>query len=148
MLARQFIILDQLVMASLSLRKELENTMILVVFRGRVRAELVGEMAAFDGELKVAAKAIPGFIEYKEFASEDGEFATIVTFEDAESLRMWREHPRHREAIRLGYERWMSSYDISVCEVQRHYTRDDRAKAVAEGAPIPGSVMIWDHPAT
>src|SRR5262245_56884153 len=114
--------------------------MILVVFRARAHMDVIEESAAIGEELKALARSTPGFVDYKEFAAEDGEFVTIVTFEDAESLRAWREHSRHREAIRLGYERWMSSYDISVCEVKRRYTRDDRAKAVAAGAPTPGAV--------
>jgi heme-degrading monooxygenase HmoA len=118
--------------------------MILVVFRSRVRTELFEEIAAFDSELRALAKATPGFVDYKDFAAEDGEFVTLVRFTDADSLRAWRENPRHREAIRLGFERWMSSYDISVCDVQRHYTRDDRVEAIAAGAPVPGSVPVWD----
>lgn len=117
--------------------------MILVVFRSRVNMDLVEEMAPFS-ELQAVARAIPGFIEYREYAADDGEFLTLVTFADSEALRQWREHPRHREAIRLGYERWMSSYDICVCEVQRHYTRDDRAGSVASGGAVPGSVEVWD----
>ncbi len=49
-------------------------------------------------------------------------------FEDAAALRAWRERPRHRQTIRLGYDRWMSSYDSAVCEMQRRYTRDERVK--------------------
>ena len=119
--------------------------MLLVVFRARAHMDVIEESAVIGEELKAIAQSMPGFVDYKEFAAEDGEFVTIVMFEDAESLRAWREHPRHREAIRLGYERWMSSYDISVCEVKRRYTRDERVKAVAAGAPTPGSVPVWDH---
>jgi heme-degrading monooxygenase HmoA len=116
--------------------------MMMVVFRSRVRTDFAGEIGPMDKELRDAT--MPGFIEYKEYAAQDGEYLTIALFQDAQSLQAWREHPRHREAIKLGYERWMASYDISICEVTRRYSRDDRAKGVADGAPIPGSVTVWD----
>jgi heme-degrading monooxygenase HmoA len=119
--------------------------MLLVVFRARAHMDVIEESAAIGEELKAIAQSMPGFVDYKEYAAEDGEFVTIVMFEDAAALRAWREHPRHREAITLGYDRWMSSYDIAVCEVQRRYTRDERVKAVAGGAPVPGSLPVWDY---
>jgi heme-degrading monooxygenase HmoA len=115
--------------------------MIIVVFRSRVREELLDEIAAMDAEMRAIAAASPGFIEYKEFVASDGEAANIVTFQDAESLKIWREHPRHREAMQLGYDRWLSAYDISVCEVQRRYTREDRARAITESNASPGTII-------
>jgi heme-degrading monooxygenase HmoA len=110
--------------------------MILVAFRGRVRPELIDEIAEVGEEMKALACSIPGFVEYKEFSAPDGESLTLAIFQDDHSLRMWREHPRHQEAMRLGYNRWLSAYDISVCEVTRRYTKEDRQKGIAEGKPV------------
>jgi len=110
--------------------------MILVAFRSRVRMELVDEIVKMDIEMRELVQSIPGFVEYKDFAASDGEGLSIAIFESGEALRVWRDHPRHREAMELGYDRWMSSYDISVCEVKRRYTRDDRQKGIAQGKPV------------
>jgi heme-degrading monooxygenase HmoA len=111
--------------------------MILVVFRSRIRTDHIDEIIAMDGEMKELVRTMPGFIDYKEYGAEDGEVLNIAMFQDAVSLRAWRDHPRHREAMALGYDRWMSSYDIAVCEVNRRYTRDDRTDAMARGQ-LPG----------
>jgi heme-degrading monooxygenase HmoA len=114
--------------------------MILVAFRGRVRHEHIDEIIKMDKEMRQLVQSIPGFVEYKEFSAPDGENVTIAVFQDDESLRAWREHPRHREAMRLGYDRWLSSYDISVCEVKRRYTREDRQRGIAQGK-APGVIL-------
>jgi heme-degrading monooxygenase HmoA len=119
--------------------------MILVAFRSRIRPAFVDEIIAMAAELQALVRSIPGFIEYKEFLAEDGEGLALVLFEDAESLSAWRDNPRHREAMMLGYERWMSSYDISVCEVNRHYTRGDREDAMTRGK-FPGVVLDEKKP--
>ena len=111
--------------------------MILVVFRSRIRMELIDEIVAMDAEMKELVQAMPGFIDYKEYAAEDGEILNIAMFQDGASLQAWRDHPRHREAMAMGYDRWMSSYDIAVCDVNRRYTREDRADAMARGQ-LPG----------
>jgi heme-degrading monooxygenase HmoA len=111
--------------------------MILVAFRSRIRTELMDEIVAMDAEMKALVATMPGFIDYKEYASEDGEVLNIALFADTAALQAWRDHPRHREAMALGYDRWMSSYDIAVCEVTRHYTHDDRKAAMARGQ-LPG----------
>ncbi len=86
--------------------------MILVVFRTRVRTELIEEIISMDAEMKALVQAMPGFIECREYMAEDGEALTLAAFADAASLQAWRDHPRHREAMALGYDRWMSSYEI------------------------------------
>ena len=37
----------------------------------------------------------------------------------------------------LGYDRWLSSYNVAVCEVVRQYSREEREDAVARGR-LPG----------
>lgn len=49
----------------------------------------------------------------------------------------WREHPEHREAQRLGRERWFREYRITVCDAVRDYSlrndvlNRDQASSVA-----------------
>jgi heme-degrading monooxygenase HmoA len=87
---------------------------VVTVFRNRLR-EAARE--AYAEELQVVtalARAMPGFVETKTFVAEDGERATIVTFADEESHRGWREHPRHREAMRHGAADYYEQYSIAV----------------------------------
>ena len=65
------------------------------------------------------ARSMPGFVSYKVFASDDGERASLIEFETSEQLRAWREHPEHREAQRLGRERFYTSYTLQVAEPER-----------------------------
>lgn len=46
----------------------------------------------------------------------------IIEFESHESVDRWREHPEHREAQRLGKERWFAEYRITVCDAVRDYS--------------------------
>jgi len=96
--------------------------MVVVVFRSRIREdadiaalELVGERM---GEL---ARAMPGFISYKDFASGDGEYVSIVEFADFDTLRAWRQHPEHREVQERSRREFMSEYHIQVCTPVRDY---------------------------
>jgi heme-degrading monooxygenase HmoA len=43
-------------------------------------------------------------------------------FESHETAAAWRAHPEHREAQRLGRERWFTEYRITVCDVARDYS--------------------------
>ena len=45
-----------------------------------------------------------------------------VRLEFHETAAAWRAHPEHREAQRLGRERWLAEYRITVCDVARDYS--------------------------
>jgi heme-degrading monooxygenase HmoA len=62
---------------------------------------------------------MPGFVDVKSFAAEDGERLTVVWWQNEETMRAWREHPRHREAQRLGRERWYRYFRLEVAELSR-----------------------------
>jgi heme-degrading monooxygenase HmoA len=38
------------------------------------------------------------------------------------TAQAWRAHPEHREAQRLGRERWFTEYRITVCDTVRDYS--------------------------
>lgn len=87
---------------------------VVTVFRNRLREPARNAYAA---ELEVVtrlARSMPGFIETKTFVADDGERATIVTFADPDSHRGWRDHPRHREAMRHGISDYYDEYSIAV----------------------------------
>jgi heme-degrading monooxygenase HmoA len=66
--------------------------------------------------MRSLAERIPGSIAIKTFTAPDGERVSIVEFETLKSHRKWREHPEHREAQRLGMERFCSEFSIQVME--------------------------------
>ena len=67
------------------------------------------------------ATDMPGFVGIKTFTADDGERVSIVEFESEETHAAWRNHLTHREAQRLGRERFYSEFRIQVCAVQRAY---------------------------
>src|SRR5436190_10562513 len=93
--------------------------MIVTIFRSRLRPEHVEEYEPVAARMVELAQAMPGFMAIKTFTATDGERVSIVEFEDEETQRAWREHPEHREAQRLGRERFYETFRIQVCHVER-----------------------------
>jgi len=94
---------------------------IVIVFRTRLNPGVEAEISEMGGRMYALASAIPGFLSYKDFGAEDGEFVTIVEFDTAENLAAWRNHPEHMEAQKAGRERFFSWFQIQVCRVEREY---------------------------
>ena len=59
--------------------------------------------------MEAAARAVPGFVDFKTFTAEDGERVSLVTFATLEDHQVWRNDPRHRAAKRKGGTSSMSS---------------------------------------
>ena len=93
--------------------------MIVTVFRSRLRPDVREDYVTLANRMNEIARSMPGYISHKGFFAEDGERVTIVEFESEEAMRAWRMHPEHREAQKLGRERYYESYSIQVCEVKR-----------------------------
>lgn len=94
--------------------------MIVTVFRSRARndlsAELMERLTRVGARMYELAIAMPGFVSYKDFTSEDGESATIVEFETMEDTLRWRNHPEHVAAQAFGRDDVFAEYNIQVCE--------------------------------
>jgi heme-degrading monooxygenase HmoA len=92
---------------------------IVTVFRSRLRpdAEANGylELAA---RMEARARAMRGFRDFKTFVAADDERVSIVVFESLADHEAWRDDPQHREAQRLGRDRFYSEYTISVAELR------------------------------
>ncbi len=87
---------------------------VVTVFRNRLRAPAQDAYAAELEAVTSLARSMPGFIETKTFVAADGERATIVTFADPATHGAWRDHPRHREAMRHGISDYYDEYSIAV----------------------------------
>lgn len=101
--------------------------MIVTVFRSRLRGEHQEEYARMAAGMKALAQAMPGFVSMKTFTADDGERVSIVEFSSEETHAAWREHPAHREAQRLGREKFYAAFRIQVCRVERDYSLHDPA---------------------
>jgi len=88
---------------------------IVTVFRSRLREEHVDDYEVLAAEIYALATSMPGFLEIKSFAADDGERVSIVRFADEATQKAWRDHPRHREAQKAGRDRFYSEYSIEVC---------------------------------
>lgn len=75
-----------------------------------------------DARLAELAAAMPGFVSYCQYVSADGEGLAVVEFKSHKTAATWRAHPEHREAQRLGRERWFTERRITVCDVARDYS--------------------------
>jgi heme-degrading monooxygenase HmoA len=96
--------------------------MVVVVFRSRLKPGIEKEIEETDSRMAALAATMPGYVSYRQYASADGDGVAVVEFESHETAAAWRAHPEHREAQRLGRERWFSEYRITVCDVARDYS--------------------------
>ena len=92
--------------------------MVLTVFRNRLRpdAKDYPDMAARMSEL---ARSMPGYISHKGFVAEDGERVTLVEFESEEAQRVWRAHPEHLAAQKMGRQSFYAEFRLQICSVLR-----------------------------
>lgn len=104
-----------------------ENNKLVITFRSRLRPELgdaLTELSTLGARMYELASAMPGFLSYKDYAAEDGEYVSLVEFDTAEHLAAWRNLPEHVAAQQAGRERFFASYQIQVCQVIREYGFD------------------------
>lgn len=94
--------------------------MVVVVFRARLKAGIGKDYEETDAA--ALAATMPGFVSYMPCTSANGEDVAIIEFESHESVAAWKAHPEHREAQRLGRERWFTEYRITVCDAVRDYS--------------------------
>ncbi|MFN0038118.1 MAG: antibiotic biosynthesis monooxygenase family protein [Burkholderiales bacterium] len=94
-----------------------ESTRVVTVFRSRLRPEAAAEYTAWSERMSALARTMPGYIGHKGFSAPDGERVTVVEFADEASHRAWAAHPEHREAQRLGRERFYAEFSVQVCRL-------------------------------
>jgi heme-degrading monooxygenase HmoA len=95
---------------------------IVITFRTRLNPGHDQELTELGEKMYGLAASMPGFISYKDFGAADGEFVSIVEFDNADNLARWRNHPDHLAAQELGKRVYFSWYQIQVCQVIREYS--------------------------
>ena len=93
--------------------------MVVVIFRSRVRQELMEEYCRKADEMAAIATTMPGFLSYKAYTAPDGERVSIHEWDSAEHLKAWREHPEHRRMQAYGRENFYLEYTLYVCDAPR-----------------------------
>ncbi len=96
--------------------------MTLTIFRSRLRPEHEKEYHEWADRTEALARTMPGFVSIKTFYARDGERVSIVEFASKETHEAWRSHPEHKEAQRLGREKFYSEFKIQVLENPREYS--------------------------
>ena len=103
-------------------RRVKDPTEVVVIFKTHLR-----DRADEDAYRRMSARMhelvaqIPGFISIKAYTGEDGEVIDLVRFQNEKALRVWKEHPEHREAQRRGREEFFDVYRVQACKVVRDY---------------------------
>ncbi len=93
--------------------------MVISIFRSRLRPENGEEFQKLAARMLKLSESMPGFLSYKVYTSDDGERCSIIEFDSSEHLRAWRDQPEHREAQRIGRERYYEEYSLHVGEPER-----------------------------
>ena len=100
--------------------------MLVILFRSKLTPEAGADYQSMGEQMFEHARNQPGFVDYKEYTSEDGERLTVVRWRDEATLEQWRNDARHRAAKTLGRERWYERYHIEVAKVF-HEAKFDRS---------------------
>lgn len=89
--------------------------MVITLFRSRLRPGDQTEYARWARRMLELGSQMPGFVSFKTFAADDGERISVVEFASETEHAAWRDHPEHREAQRLGRERFYAEFEVVVC---------------------------------
>ena len=100
--------------------------MLVILFRSKLTPEAGADYQSMGAEMFQLAQNQPGFVDYKQYTSEDGERLTVVRFRDEATLEQWRNDPKHRAAKIRGRESWYEYYHIEIARVF-HEAKFDRS---------------------
>src|SRR5215469_14608403 len=82
-----------------------EQTMIVTVFRSRLKPGVREEYVALANRMNELARTIPGYVSHKDFYANDGERVAVVE----EGQRAWQTNPEHRTAQKQACEKYYTS---------------------------------------
>lgn len=90
-----------------------------VIFSSTLKsADGYGAMAERMVELALTQ---PGCLGVESTRDAAGYGITVSYWRDEESIAQWRQNAEHREARRLGRERWYEHFTLRVARVERAY---------------------------
>lgn len=65
-------------------------------------------------------KDIPGYLGMDH--ARDSNSITICYWDSLEAIDTWKQNMEHKEAQRMGREKWYASYKLKICKVERDYS--------------------------
>ncbi len=101
--------------------------MFLVVFRNRKRPGIDAAAYAADAaRMEALARAQPGFLSFKSYESEDGEFVAISEWTSEAAVHAWGSHPEHARIQQRGRAEYYLNYTLFTCAGPRVHSFDGR----------------------
>jgi len=77
-----------------------------------------GYGAMADRMVELAAEQ-PGFLGVE--SVRDGLGITVSYWDSLEAIKHWKQNAEHKEAQRLGHEKWYASFKLRIAKVERDY---------------------------
>ena len=71
-----------------------------------------------DRMVELAAEQ-PGFLGVE--SVRDGLGITVSYWKSLEAIKHWKQNAEHKEAQRLGHEKWYASFKLRIAKVERDY---------------------------
>lgn len=72
-----------------------------------------------DRMVELAAEQ-PGFLGIE--SVRDGLGITVSYWQDLTSIKEWKRNAEHRQAQKLGHDKWYSSFKVRIAKVERDYS--------------------------
>ncbi len=91
-----------------------------VIFSSEQSDDLDGYAETAAHMLELAALQ-PGYLGVE--SAREGLGITVSYWSDLESIRAWKQVAEHREAQRLGREKWYAAYKTRIARVERDYDK-------------------------
>lgn len=89
-----------------------------VIFSSHKSDDSEGYAATAARMVELAAEQ-PGFLGVESVREDLG--ITVSYWSDLESIKRWKAHAEHREAQKMGLERWYSTYKTRIALVEHDY---------------------------
>lgn len=106
-----------------------------VIFSSQRTAEEPEAYAGMAERMAELAARQPGYLGHESAHGPDGFGITVSYWDSEEAVRNWKQVAEHREAQRLGRERWYREYRIRVARVEREYGFEEAGEQAAAGQP-------------
>lgn len=105
--------------------------MYAVIFEVEPKSGHEGDYLDIAAALKSDLEKIDGFVSVERFRSmsNDGKILSLSFWRDADAVKRWREHAKHRLAQAQGRNAVFANYRISVAAVDRQYGMFAREQA-------------------
>lgn len=94
-------------------RLELPEDCVVIAFLSQ-RTDEDPDYERMAARMVELAQAQPGFLGMESVRGADGRGITLSYWTDQAAVTAWGAHPEHRQAQRLGHERWYRWHDTRV----------------------------------